>query len=90
MSDNDVIAQFMGIEIKMDMMGNEKPDYMTWNELMPVCEKIMTLQTNVTITNGSCKIKTWARGYDTESICENLLISTYESVLRYIKWNNRI
>lgn len=40
MSNNDLIAQFMGIEVKMDMMGNENPDYMTWNELMPVCIKI--------------------------------------------------
>lgn len=41
MTNNELIAQFMGTEVKVDMMGNDVPDYLNdFKSLMSVCFKI--------------------------------------------------
>lgn len=58
-----------------------------WDWLMPVVEKIMTMDTSVTIENNLCKINTWARGYNKTAIMDTKQ-AIYLAVVEYIKWYN--
>lgn len=87
MKDNELIAQFMGTEIKCDMMGNENPNYGSWDKLILVVEKIIGMETTVTISNSSCRINTWIIGYNKVIVAETKM-ATYWNVIEFIKWHN--
>jgi len=78
MEADDLIARFMGTEIKMDMMGNEKPNYKSWNELMPVCRQIC----KTTPYNSYLAIETMTVFADIEDV--------YKAVVEFIEWYNSL
>lgn len=93
MEETDLIAQFMGTEIKMDMMGNEKPDYESWNELMPVCEKIRSLgNIDVVISIGGSVVISFDDGEayykQTKGMGRNSIDTIQEAVLDFIDFYN--
>ncbi len=97
MEEADLIARFMGTEIKMDMMGNEVPNYKSWNEIMPVCEKIRTLgNIIVDIELGGRVIISFDDGvaFYTKKYCyaTKNIEAVYAAVIDFIKFynNNKI
>jgi len=94
MTGEDLIARFMGTEIKINMMGGETIRYnKSWDDLMPVLDKIHSLACiDVVISiNGSCIISVddgvayycQMKGRGRKSI-----ETVYDSVLDFIKWYN--
>jgi len=60
----------------------------SWNDLMPVVEKIEKTGTNVTIGNGECEITTWIRGFSRTGVFELKIDAVWHTVIEYIQWYN--
>lgn len=113
MTDNELIAEFMGIPQMHDYKGvmwdiqrtgkqifGVRPDelryHSSWDWLMPVVEKIESLQFKVDIYFCGCSITdrggqntTWPDG---KPICHGLgdskIEGAYQAVVEFIKWHN--
>lgn len=93
MEDNELIAQFMGIELKYDMMGNDSPDYCAWGNLMKVVEKIRYLGSiDFVISIGGSTIISWDDGVayyrNTNGLGRKSMETTREAIVEFIKWHN--
>lgn len=93
MDSNEVIAKFMGTEVKMDMMGNETPNYKTWNDLMPVVVKIIdTYSTDFFMDRFDDGFYVGLGTDGKYSSCErsnDAITSVYNSVYFFILWINK-
>jgi hypothetical protein len=102
MNDNKLIAEFMGYEITTDGIStlikgdcyNVTPlpmYHLRWDYLMPVVEKIETLDcieyVSITLNDVLIRIK----GIDTIDYCRqgDKLYNTYSAVVEFIKWYNK-
>lgn len=67
----------------------------SWDYLMPVVDKIETMETNVMIKRNYCNIRTWdyddftCTGFSTVNISHEKIEATYCAIIYFIKWYNQ-
>ncbi len=93
MSENEIIAQFMGVTTHFDMIGNENPDYNCWDFIMPVCEEITKLgDVDVIICVNGSVIITFDDGVayfkQTKSEGRGPIEVIKEAIIDFILWYN--
>lgn len=101
---NKIIAEFMGFKVKYEhdeqaSIALTENIYMPieswakyqwdWGWLMQVVQKIMNMETTVTISNSSCEIRTHLRGYNSTAYSETSTIkAVWYAVIEFINWHN--
>ena len=101
---NKLLAEFMGLEIITDDISYFDTNYRTlrkydsdWSALMPVVEKIKTLNYAVTITQNICTIRACIMGDRTVRAHQSgnyktpntKIYNTWLAVIQFIKWYNQ-
>ena len=91
--DNKLIAEFMDVQVRMNMMGEEsyRPDKY-WECLMPVVEKIE--HTSAYINIKGCHVKISTSAIDLGKLlwvdvnAPTKLEAVYKAVVKFIRWYN--
>lgn len=93
----EVIGEFMD-SLTVDMHGNIKEDltsfkyHSSWNDLMPVVEKIESLgyvvniKQNTVFMQNNNKVENCMHGYTVE---KSKKVAIYKAVIQFIKWYNQ-
>lgn len=98
MNNNKLIAEFMDVQVRMNMMGEEsyRPDKY-WECLMPVVDKIESFEDDHRCCKYNVNIQQcWVEIIDNENSDEIVAVDGYDkkaaiynAVVEFIKWYNK-